>query len=141
MSYNETEKQFDLGAVLTVTTGVMLTTIEELYKILNHMTGDDLFTHQLPRASRACAPELLHQHPDLPTEVSPPLGITAELSHDQAQARCRAYVETQAQRFGESLAVSPLPAGDWEPRNPLEELYEMAPDKAIIPVVLGPETE
>ena len=47
-------KTFDLGTVLTVTTGRLLTDIGNLYEILNFMTGDDLMTHQLPRATEAC---------------------------------------------------------------------------------------
>lgn len=47
-------KRFHLGDVLSITTGHLLSPrhMEGVYEILNHMTGDQLFTHQLPRASR-----------------------------------------------------------------------------------------
>jgi hypothetical protein len=36
-----------------------------VYEILNHMTGQSLFTHQLPEASRKCAPVLMQAFPQL----------------------------------------------------------------------------
>ncbi len=61
------EKSFHLGDILSITTGrlVSLRHIDGVYDILNFMTGDNLFTHQLPRASRECAPELKKQFPAL----------------------------------------------------------------------------
>lgn len=66
-------KQFPLRVVLTASTGRLLTKargphdngIGDLYEILNWMTGDNLFTHQLPRAGDACKPVLLAAFPEL----------------------------------------------------------------------------
>ena len=51
----EAKVVYDLGTVLSVTTGTLLTKIGNVYKILNYMTGDNLFTHQLPRVSKEVA--------------------------------------------------------------------------------------
>jgi hypothetical protein len=56
---------FDLGTVLSITTDVLLTKIENVYEILNYMTGDNLFTHQLPRVSREMKQVILDQFPQL----------------------------------------------------------------------------
>ena len=60
-------KTFHLGDILSVTTSRLVSPrhIDGVYDILNWMTGDNLFTHQLPRASRECEGPLLAQHPDL----------------------------------------------------------------------------
>lgn len=68
---SETTKTFPLRVVLTVTTGRLLTEgkgprdngIGDLYEILNWITGDSLYTHQLPRAGKACRPWLLKCFP------------------------------------------------------------------------------
>lgn len=46
---NENLREFDLATVLTVTTSRLLTDMDNLYDILNYLTGDDFMTHQLPR--------------------------------------------------------------------------------------------
>ena len=62
-------KKFHLGDVLSTTTERLVSPrhISGVYDILNFMTGDDLFTHQLPRASEECKPYLLEQFPQLDT--------------------------------------------------------------------------
>ena len=62
-------KQFHLGDVLSITTGRLVSPrhIDGVYDILNFMTGDNLFTHQLPRASDECKPYLVEQFPQLAT--------------------------------------------------------------------------
>jgi hypothetical protein len=60
-------KLFHLSDVLSVTTGRLVSTrhIDGVYDLLNFLTGDRLFTHQLPRASRECEPWLRSQFPQL----------------------------------------------------------------------------
>src|SRR4051812_25242756 len=60
-------RTFDLGTVLSVTTGRLVAPngMDDLYDILNFLTGDNLFTHVLPRANRWAAPLLLAQFPRL----------------------------------------------------------------------------
>ncbi len=67
MSDQTTPRAFHIGDILSVTTGIFVSPdgIGGLYDILNYMTGDDLYTHQLPRASQQCRPALLAQHPQL----------------------------------------------------------------------------
>ncbi|HEY2497322.1 MAG TPA: hypothetical protein VGK24_09655 [Candidatus Angelobacter sp.] len=60
-------KKFHISDVLSVTTGRLVSSrhMDGIYKILNFLTGDSLFTHQLPRAMRECEPWLRAQYPYL----------------------------------------------------------------------------
>jgi len=70
------KKKFSLGTILTVTTGRLLTEpksaddngIGDLYKLLDHMTNDSNFTHQLGRVLEECKPYLLKWFPELNSE-------------------------------------------------------------------------
>ena len=125
--------KFHLGDVLSITTGILLSPdgMNGVYRILNHMTGDDLFTHQLPRAAEECRPTLREQHPAL-AGIEPP-----ELD---GEAAAMAWLAEQVTEYGEMFDVEPLSAGDHMRINPLAELSMMAPHMEIIPVVLGDES-
>jgi hypothetical protein len=85
-------RQFHIGDILSITTGHLVSPrhIEGVYDILNFMTRDNLFTHQLPRASRECAPHLLRQHPMLDhVDAS---GVNAD--------NWRAWLDAQIVKFG-----------------------------------------
>lgn len=60
-----TAKPFNLSDVLSITTGQLVSFrgMDGIYDILNHMTGDNLFASQLPRAIESCAPVLMSDHP------------------------------------------------------------------------------
>ena len=60
-------RNFHLSDILSITTGRLVSTrhMEGVYEILNWMTQDDLFTHQLGRASEECAPILCTLYPEL----------------------------------------------------------------------------
>jgi hypothetical protein len=64
-------KSFHIGDILSITTGKLVSPnhIDGIYKILDFMTGDQLFTHQLPKASEECKPFLVAQMPWL-AEIS-----------------------------------------------------------------------
>jgi hypothetical protein len=58
-------RAFNVGAILTVIGGPFMCDIGEIYGLLGWMTGEDLMTHQLPRASRECEGFLRATFPDL----------------------------------------------------------------------------
>jgi hypothetical protein len=60
-------KRYHLGDILSITTGRLVSPrhMDGVYDILNFMTGDDLYTHQLPRAADECRPYLAKQFPQL----------------------------------------------------------------------------
>ena len=110
------EKQtFTLGEVLTALTGRLLCDIDGLYRVLNFLTGESLYTHQLPRAGRAAAAYLAQQHPDL--AVLDWSGVDLENWRD--------WLREQVDRFGPTRELSPMPAGAYEPQDPIAEIMEM----------------
>lgn len=61
---------FHIGDILSIIGPRRLVSPEKMegvYKILNFMTGDNLFTHQLGRVADECEPWLLAQYPQFST--------------------------------------------------------------------------
>jgi hypothetical protein len=131
-------RQFHLGDILSVTTERLVSPrhVDGIYDILNYMTGDNLCTHQLPRANRECAPALLAQHPQL-AEVQVPASFG-----ETPETAVAAWLAEQVARFGEMLPVEPLAEGDHTHIGPLEELGLMgvSPER-IVPVVVDPQNQ
>lgn len=109
--------EFVLGDVLSVITGKLLSPsgMDGIYAILNYMTGETLFTHQLPRAMEACAPVLKSAFPAL-AEVNPQIKSKSELDE---------YLEKAIQIYGNSFLVPRLNKNEYEPMNPVEEMVVM----------------
>lgn len=140
-------KNFHLSDVLTITTGRLVSTrhMDGVYEILNWMTADELFTHQLPRASRECAPVLCALYPSLSEEA-----LAVELDQlsfvmkdedtremrEQKVASWLAVVKSIAKdlpfRNGDCLPVPRLKDNQHLHIDPLEELGAMVGDDKII---------
>ncbi|MFE7744461.1 hypothetical protein [Nocardia sp. NPDC057455] len=122
-------KQFHIGDILSVTTGVLVSPrhIGGVYDILQWMTGDVLWTHQLPRACEECAPALGEQFPEL-AAVEVPEGLNSE---DEVLD----WLAGLAQQHGETRQVAPLPKEDHTSIDPITELRMMRPDMQIVPVI------
>jgi hypothetical protein len=134
-------KEFHLGDILSITHGRLVSPrhIGGVYDILNYMTGDNLFTHQLPRASEICRPILLKQHPKLAApEVDFEVAKLEEmLQTPSGKADPKALVDgwlfTMTIEYGETLPVEPMRPADYEYRDPIQELEEkVGKDKVIV---------
>lgn len=120
-----TNKQFHLGDILSIITGNLVTpegTIEGVYRILNYMTNDDLFTHALPRAADECRPYLLEQFPQL-------AGITGDWI---TRENWRGWLAERVAQFGEYHTVYPIHQEDHERLTPEEDLRRIRPDSKPI---------
>lgn len=128
-------RQFHIGDIISAITGHLVSPrgIEGIYDILNWMTGDNLYTHALPRAQRECEPELRRQHPDL-AAINVPDSI-----HDEASLR--AWLTEITPVYGETRAVAPVSGVDHTVIDPLAELAMMRPDAPVIVVVPAPGEE
>lgn len=105
-------RSFALGEVLSITTGKLLCDIGKVYEILNWMTGDNLFTHQLPRVMRECAPFLLKKNPQL-----------ADVDANSVNAETwRSWLHEQEQRFGARVEIEKLPPSEHYEIDPIAEL-------------------
>ena len=131
-----TTKPFHLGDILSVTTERLVSPrhIGGVYDILNWMTGDNLFTHQLPRACGECKGPLLAQHPDLAAIVPPE--TFGDGTKDSAEEAVNRWLAEQVAIYGETREVAPLAAEDHTAIDPLAELRMMKPDAEIIAVVV-----
>lgn len=133
---SEEVREFDLGDILSITTGVLLSPrlIEGVYDILNFMTRDNLFTHQLPRASEECKSHILNQHPKLSKVEVPDWGPDVEPLY------VRAWLATMKLEYGGTLPIKRLAPEDHTPIHPIDELVMMGVDKEkIIAVVIDPD--
>ena len=124
-----TTKTFHLGDILSVTTGRLVSPrhIDGVYDILNWMTGDNLMTHQLPRACGECEGPLRAQHPDL-TAIEVPGDFGGKDGVDR-------WLAEQVAIYGETREVAPLDAKDHTRIDPITELRAMKPDAEIIAIV------
>lgn len=135
-------KQFHLGDVLSITTGRLVSPrhIDGVYDILNFMTGDNLFTHQLPRASDECKPYLVEQFPQLArAEMDSALAelddaLKSKTGKADVEKIVASWLAKQVAKFGEMFEVKPIPTDAHEVKNPIAEAAEMmgGPEKVIV---------
>jgi hypothetical protein len=105
-------RRIPLADVLSITTDHLLSRrhVDGIYDLLRHMTGQDVYTHQLVKVADACAPALVQQHPFL-AELKPPKGLDAPDLISWL---------TEAERVhGETIEVATLDT--WEHRDPIED--------------------
>jgi hypothetical protein len=119
-------KTFHLGDILSITTGCLVSPrhIDGVYDILNHMTGDSLSTHQLPRASRECEGPLLAQHPDLAGIEVPDFSVYAR---DDVERAVADWLAAQVAVYGETREVAPLGEHDHTRIDPIDEMHMSRP--------------
>lgn len=132
-------KRFDLRDILTVTTGRLLTKatpdgfngIDKLYAILDWMTGDEVFTHQLGRFSKECKPYLLQWFPEL-AQADGRLDrldelVAADLTKQKQEAVSTWLTELKAMfpALKDVYEVPKIPRDDHDVIDPLTELIDM----------------
>jgi len=119
-------REFHIGDILTVTTGRLVSPrhMDGVYDILNWMTGDNLFTHQLPRACRECEQPLRDQFPDLAAVVPPDDFGSEDAVH--------VWLAEQVALFGETREVARLHADDHTRIDPFTEFAIVAPQAEVI---------
>jgi hypothetical protein len=128
-------RDFELGDVLSVTSGRLVARrhIGALYDLLGFMTGDTLFTHQLPGASDACAPELLRQHPWLAGIEVPDWSHLDRSDIEVVKAAIFGWVDEMELIHG---GVHKVQAGAplWRSMDPVAELDQMAGNRPVMVV-------
>lgn len=123
-----TAKSFHLSDILSISTGYLVSRehIGGVYKILGHMTEDELYTHQLPLACDAMKPELFQQHPWLKDVPEPAEKLSTE-------ADCIAYVASVANVHGEWHDIESAPLA-WGKHDMLQDFKNQFPGKPVITV-------
>lgn len=117
-------KEFPTVDVLSTITGRLVGKIDGVYQVLNHMTGESVFTHQLPRIAREASPVLVAKHPALQQAIDEADQVSRE--------NWQAWRDTWLDRYGPTIAVPKFGANDHEHIDPISELAEKVhPDKII----------
>lgn len=68
---DKNKKAFSPGAILSVTHGLLLCELDELYEILGHLTGEHPHTHQILRFMRECEDYLNKTFPEIMASFRP----------------------------------------------------------------------
>lgn len=125
-------REFGVDDVLSVMTGVLVSRdhIGGVYKVCDHMTGESLMTHQLPRAADECAPSLRAQFPDL---------AAIEMPEFDGEESVFAWLDGIEARYGKTRWVEPLNREDHTRIDPIAELKMIRPDVPIIAVRVDDE--
>lgn len=125
-------RSIPLADILSVTTDRLLSRrhVAGIYDLLRHMTGQDVYTHQLGKVADECAPELEAQHPFL-AGLKPP----ADLDVPDLMAWL-----IEAERIhGEEIIVLPLAL--WRYRDPMEDAADIVGAEKIWLPTLGNDSK
>lgn len=135
-------RTFDVGVIMSVTGEALMCDIGDLYGILGWLTGEDLMTHQLPRASRESRGFLSELFPDV-ARVQIPEWTTLpgweEMSNDEKREKISSWLNYLGTKIGPTREVPRLPEGDHTVIDPIAELRMMRPDMPIITIEVGPQ--
>lgn len=115
---------FPTEIILTIATGRHLgVPLIEVQKALAYMTGDDVYTHQIPRCLKECGPIILERYPHL-------LEGTEGLEGEDWIL----WAEKKVGEFGAMLDIQPIIDNMiHEVLDPVEEpAQQIGPDKVII---------
>ena len=122
-------RSFHLGDILSITTGRLVspTGMDGIYDILNYMTDDELYTHQLPKASDEYKPHILAQYPQLEK-------VDASSVNGK---NWKSWLEQQIAKYGKELEIKPLISGFHVHKDPVEEAEKMVGKDKVIKVDLS----
>lgn len=109
--------------LITAGVGWLFCPMDRVYEIFNFLTGDNLYTHQLPRAFKVCRPHLVEIFPWL-SEIDENL--------ETVSARQRLVQEYSKSHPGPH-EIKPLD-GTWLSMDPAQELSAMVDPAKIITV-------
>lgn len=145
-------KRFSLQTILTVTTGRLLTKPEgpsdngigDLYEILAWMTGDEPFTHALPRFANECKPWLYRWFPELKNaeahldDLDYAIKCVSSAKKDVYFA-IENWISLCVADWGmkDEYDVPKIPMDDHDVKNPIQELEDMVGKGKVIVITQG----
>lgn len=131
-------KTFHIGDIVSCGTGCLMPPngMDGVYQLLNHLTGDNLFTHQLPMAGAKMRLYLEQQFPWL-------IGLTPPSMEGVADRKAvlEAWLAEVSAAHGEQHEVVPPSSSAWGEHDPIEDLRKVAPHAKIIGVALPDERQ
>lgn len=122
-------KEFPTCDVMSTVTGRLVGKISGVYEVLNWMTGESVFTHQIPKIGEEAVPVLVAAHPALAQAI--------EEAEQVTQENWQRWLQTWEDRYGPTIAVPKFSAGNHENIDPMSELAEKVHPDRIIPVAVS----
>lgn len=122
-------KAFPTADVLSTITGRLMGEIGGVYRVLEFMTGHQVWTHQIPRISDEAAPVVVAMHPTL--------AQACEEADQVNPDNYREWLATWLDRYGPEIAVPRMSQEQHVDIDPLSELAEKVHPSRI--VVVGQE--
>jgi hypothetical protein len=116
-------KTVSLGALLSMSTGVLLAKFTDLHAAIECLAGGPVWTHQLPDAVDALRPELIRQHPWL-DDITVPGDLADE-------AACAAFLAPLAARYGDEHPLAAAPSG-WSSDPVADLVSKMGGDLPVV---------
>lgn len=123
-------KAFSLGQILSVTHDKLLCPIGKVYDILNHLTQDNLFTHQLPRTCKEVRPHLMA------SMISQVPGFEEIDDSEITTENWKEWLQGKIEKYGEMFLIAPLPKDVHERKDPISELVEMVGEDKVMVVTI-----
>lgn len=124
----QTTQTFALADVLGTITGRLLGNIDGIYKVSKFMSGEPVWTHQIPRVGMEIRPVVLRQHPRL----APVIDEAEAVTPDNWAVMLSGWID----RFGPTIALRPMSADEHQSIDPASELAETVHPDRIIQVKL-----
>lgn len=116
---NKVTVVFDMATILTVICKRLYApSIKNLYEILNYMTGDKVFTHQLIRIADEMTPVILAQYPDLQELVETEKETVTEENFKE-------FLTDAIQKYGNEFPIIPCGLFEHKVIDPQEEMEQM----------------
>jgi len=130
-------RSFHLADVLSVINGRIISTtpIERTFSLLNFMTDDSLFRHQLPRIIDECKPHLDRQFPQLIKKdmVSEIIDFLHSMEIEKEKSLqgifWKEWMEKQIGKYGETFLVEQIPPEAHIRKDPFTEMVEIVTNK------------
>jgi len=118
-------REFSTCDVLSTVTGVLIGPIGGVYEVLSWMTGEDVFTHQIPRIGKEAVSVLIERHPLLQQAIDEAKLVTPE--------NWQEWRQTWEDRYGLTIAVPKFDEDSHERIDPISELAEkLEPNRIIV---------
>jgi hypothetical protein len=118
-------KAFPTASVLSAITGVLVGPIDGVYEILSWMTGESVYTHQIPRIGQEARDVIVAMRPDLNAAIAESAAVNPTNWQD--------WLATWVERYGQEIIVPRMSTDDHERIDPLSELAEkFHPDKIMV---------
>jgi len=124
-------KEFSIGVILSISHSILLCEVGGLYEILNHMTNDMLYTHQLPRAANSCRPFLLKKLSWLNDSfIDECLKGVVKGKPETIEAS----LAKLSKEYGEFHSIMPIDEKEWEHINPIIEAIQMVGEDKVMTI-------